>query len=273
MVCPTTAADGVLLERAEPGCGLAGVEDRRAGACDRIHVTPSQGRDAGKAAEHVQRQPLAAEESSPIAFDAGNLPLRLVAVRRDRLEPDGRVELGEDGVDKLEAADDAALLEQERRFGRDPFGYDRLARQVAGAEVLGEPRADVDGRQFHASKTAPRPGRRTVCRPWSSESSCGKSARKWPPRLSVRVSALRATRLATGCDEPTRPSSPAPSRTSPASRHIALRRAAVTGGEATGLGGRSRTLGIPGSGADATAERRPKTRHSSIEFEASLFAP
>src|ERR671934_2744044 len=208
MVRAAAAPHSVFLDSPQPRCGLPRVEDRRAGTGDRLDVAPCQGRYPRQAAEQIEGQPLAAQERARAAREAGDLALEDFAVRGQRLEPGVRVELDEDGAGELQAAGDAGLLEEDRRFGECVLGNDRLGRQIAGAEVLGEPVADVDGRQLHGSKTGSWPGRRTVCKPASAGSSCRKSARKWLPRLSRRTRALRAIMPATGCGERASRSSP-----------------------------------------------------------------
>ena len=143
-------------------------------------------------------------------------PWRIVAVARDRLERDVRVELAEDGLGDVEPADDAvapsaAASRLEPRVRR----HDRLAREVAVADVLGE---EGRGRR---RPSAPRlelrlaPRRRTVCSPSSAGLSVGKSARKWPPRLSSRASAQRATSDASRCARRRSRARPAASRMQP----------------------------------------------------------
>src|SRR4029077_18871526 len=145
-----------------------------------------------------QRQPLATKERARVSVELRDLAGRLRPVGCERLEAEIRIELCEDRPRELESADHAALLEQDRRLRGGVLRHDGVARQVAGAEIFLEPGAHVDGRQLHASKTASRPGRWTGCKPFSFGSSCGKSARKWPPRLSLRASALRAMSRTTG---------------------------------------------------------------------------
>ena len=138
----------------------------------------------------------------------------------------------EDGLDRRQAADDARLLEQQRRGAGCVLGDGGLGRQVAAADVLGE-RRERDALQIellgydHRSSTGSCPGRWTTW-PASSGSSVGQSARKCAPRLSVRVSAPAAISLVRRCGAPRSCSSPAASRTRPASCHSARRRSGVT---------------------------------------------
>ena len=57
------AADGVLLQRAPAGQRLAGVEDPRAGALERIDPGGGRGGDAGEVAGEVERGALGGEQA------------------------------------------------------------------------------------------------------------------------------------------------------------------------------------------------------------------
>ena len=167
------------------------------------------------------------EHGARAAGDARELGrlLEAVAVCRGGLEGDVRIERAEDGLGRRQAADDARLLEQQRRGARCVLGDGGLGRQVAAADVLGE-RRERDALQIellgydHRSSTGSCPGRWTTW-PASSGSSVGQSARKCAPRLSVRVSAPAAISLVRRCGAPRSCSSPAASRTRPASCHSA----------------------------------------------------
>ena len=71
MVDPAAAADGVLLEGPQAGRGLARVEDRDAGAGDRVDEATGERGDAGQAAEEVERGSLAGEDRPRGALDLG----------------------------------------------------------------------------------------------------------------------------------------------------------------------------------------------------------
>src|SRR5205823_5600224 len=197
--------------------------------------------------------------------------LNEVAVTCERLEPGA--ELLEHRRRDVEPADDTRLLEQDACLtGRVLVDRGQRGR-VTGADVLGQPGAHVQRGQLHRSSSTFSSFRITVCAAKRSSSN-GKSVRKWPPRLSRRARALFAISLASVCGLRASRSSPTASRISPASRHISARNSAVT-------------VSIPavsflatvcckaGSGSDtaAIAARRPKTRHSSREFDASRLAP
>ena len=100
VVRATAAANGVLLERAQPGRRLPGVEDRRAGAFDRVDEAASERGDSGEAAEEVERRALAGEDCTRGACDPrdhGRASSETVALGSERLELDLRIERPEDG--------------------------------------------------------------------------------------------------------------------------------------------------------------------------------
>ena len=101
MVRAAAAANRVLLERAQPGRRLAGVEDRRAGARDRVDVAARERGDSGEAAEEIERRALAGEDRARGARDAARSAGRLrdaVAVGGERLELDVGSSVAEDRV-------------------------------------------------------------------------------------------------------------------------------------------------------------------------------
>ena len=140
------------------------------------------------------------------------------------------------------------------------------------ADVLGErggdDAVDVLLRQLHRSSTGSRPGRTTRC-PASASLSTGKSSRKWTPRLSSRASAHAAIESRTsGCGASSSRLSPRALRISPASRQ-----SAAPPGSASPRRCHVGVVEARGRRARPAPARRPKTRHSSSEFEASRFAP
>ena len=63
MIGPTADDDRGLLELAQAGHRLAGVEDLHPGALDRLDVARGQGGDARQPAEKVQRGALGGEDA------------------------------------------------------------------------------------------------------------------------------------------------------------------------------------------------------------------
>src|SRR5581483_1996990 len=273
VVRAAAAADGVLLERAEPRRRLPRVEDLRAGAVGQLDEAACERRDPAEPAEQVERDTLAAEDRAGGAGDLGK-DYRDVcdrgALLELRLERHGGVERAEDRVDDRNAADDARLLEQQLGATARVLGNERLRRGVAAAEILGESRGDdavdVLRGQLHRSSAGSRPGWTTKW-PASSPLSTGKSSRKWTPRLSSRASPDAATRRASGCGASSRRVRPGALRISPASRHSA------SPGISPSSDNLSQALSKAGPSSAARPARRPKTRHSRREFEASRFAP
>ena len=66
-----THANGVLLEGAQSGRGLAGVQDRGARTAHGVDERTCSGGDAAKALEEIQRHPLAREHGGGRGFDDG----------------------------------------------------------------------------------------------------------------------------------------------------------------------------------------------------------
>src|SRR5207237_7545763 len=89
------AADRVLLERAEAGCRLARVEDRRAGAVDSVDEGARERGDPTETAEQVERGAFAREDRACRPTDLGD-PLAslrdMIAVCEERVELHIRVE-------------------------------------------------------------------------------------------------------------------------------------------------------------------------------------
>ena len=146
--------------------------------------------------------------------------------------------------------------------------HERERRRVARADVL---RQGARWMSFCASSSIaapapdPVPGRTTKW-PASVSLETGKSARKWTPRLSSRISPVAAISRTSGCCESSSLTSPSALLISPASRQ-----SAAPGSSASPIGEASASKRGPWRAARPA--RRPKTRHSSRELEASRFAP
>ena len=231
MVRAAAAADGVLLELAQARRRLAGVEDRRAGAVDRVDVAAGERGDAAEAAEQVEREPLAREHRARRALETrGDRPrLDAVAVGGERLEGVG-AQLLEDGRGDVEAADHAGLLEQDRASQTCALVDHGVRGRVARADVLGEPAAHVE---VEVSSIAPAPRARRAgpdhgvrgealvlegevgAEVAAAALLTGERALRDQARQRVRAAASRRSR-------------PAASRRSPASRHISARNSGST---------------------------------------------
>ena len=144
VVAAATIAHGLPLEAAQPRRGLPGVDDARARARGSGHVGRREGGDARHALQQVQPDALGAQDAPRGALDAGQRrtgPERL-AVARERLDRDARVDEAERRREHVDAAQHAGLARDEfggrRRIGRD----ERLGGEVAPRRVLVERGAD-----------------------------------------------------------------------------------------------------------------------------------
>ncbi len=151
-------SDRLLLERAQSRRRLPRVEDHGARSVDGLDVASRQGRDARQAAEEVERETFRRENASRRPLHAGDRARRYaVSVGNERLQR--RAELGEDGRGDIEAEDDAGLLGADLGDARGIRLDQGLGRHVTRADVLGEPRARVEGRQCHVSNAIVSSGR------------------------------------------------------------------------------------------------------------------
>ena len=84
------AADGVFIQRAQAGDGLAGVEDLGLGFCggDRADVFVGEGGDAGHALHQVEDDALGGEDAGGVGADDGD-GLALLDAGRRRRSPGG----------------------------------------------------------------------------------------------------------------------------------------------------------------------------------------
>ena len=152
MVAAAAGGDRALLQLAQARRRLAGVEDRRAGACDRRGEAGGEGGDAGEVAEEVQRRALRREQRAGAAAgedDVGGdavVPLALDEEVVDVLDAALAQRLGDD----RQPVGDARLFLDDPRPRPRPRGDRRLRGDVAAAEVLGQrPRDQVLQRFGH----------------------------------------------------------------------------------------------------------------------------
>ena len=197
-----------------------------------------------------------------------------------RLEADGRVERLEHGARRRRARRRRrAPRARIARGSARPAGTSAVGRPVAGADVLGERGADdaVDrlGGQLHRSILGSCPrleddvageGRRP--RSGSRSGSGRRGSRAARARSRRRAAAASAA-------EPRRRSSPSALRITPASSQSARRSSGVDRrlGDGVRRSAPDAARRAPARASAASAARRPKTRHSSSEFDASRFAP
>src|SRR5207247_8767649 len=90
MVLPASALDGVLLEKAHAGDGLARIENRAAGAVDRVDEPARERGDARQVLHEVERRALGLEDAAGIAdhLRARRPRLDLRAVGHELPEPE-----------------------------------------------------------------------------------------------------------------------------------------------------------------------------------------
>ena len=194
---------------------------------------------------------------------------------------DGRVERVEDGARRRRRRRRRPAPRAAARRGSARRRDDAVGRQVAAADVLGERGRDdaVDRLVRSAPSLEPRlvrRGARTTCSPRSAASSVGKSARKWHAAAlaSARARSRRrgaASRLSER-EQPLEPGGAADQR--PRRARARCRSSASTARlPARRVRAAATRLGSAARRGAASAARRPKTRHSSSEFEARRFAP
>ena len=140
MIRAATAADGVLLQHAEAGSGLAGIEDLGAGPGDGIDVAAGLGGDAGELLDEVEGAALGGEDGGggTADFEDGVAFLQGGAVLIYCGEDQGNVCLAEDLLGNGESGEDARFLGEDAGGGLD-FRRDAGAGgDVGRAAVLAE---------------------------------------------------------------------------------------------------------------------------------------
>src|SRR5262249_3735993 len=140
VVAAAATRDGVLLERPQTRCRLAGVENGNAGPLDGIDVASRERRNARKAAEEVERDALSGEDRALLAGHACDDRGRLDgdSVAYECLEVDLGIERPKGRLGRPQPAYDTRLLEQELGRPDCVLRNRRLGRHVAGSDVLGE---------------------------------------------------------------------------------------------------------------------------------------
>ena len=118
-----------------------------------------EGGDARQPAQEVQRRPLAREDRpQSAAHDRDDRPaLDAGAVLEEGIDLHLGIERPEHRLDRVDPADDAGLLQEERRGPQRVRVDDRLGGDVAAADVFGEgvqdDPLDGGGRYSHVSST------------------------------------------------------------------------------------------------------------------------
>ena len=231
-------------------------------------------------AEQVERRALAGEDraqGAAHARDRRGLGEHL-AVVDEALELDVGVERAEDGLGGVEPATTPGARVTRSRRARRRLVDGRVGRDVAAADVLGERRPD-DALERRCRRSLPCLELRRGAAPQDDVPLEGLALGR-EVDAEVGAAALLARERALGdepCEQVRRRAQalePGGVADEPA---VAPERAAELGGDRRL--GRARvvrpssTSRRPGSSSAASAARRPKTRHSSSEFDASRFAP
>jgi hypothetical protein len=140
-----TAPDCVLLEVAQAGGGLPGVQDADAGAGNRIDEGPRQGCGAAHPLQEIQRHTLRLEERPHRSLDGRKMapPGEPVPVLHVRGGPAAAVEKAEAGRRHVEPCRDAAFFCEERRPALQAGVHDRERRNIVERAVF------VEGSSHH----------------------------------------------------------------------------------------------------------------------------
>ena len=178
---PPPQATACFSSTRRPGRRLARVEDRGAGALDRVDVAAGQRRDPGEPREEVQRRALAGEDRAlgPGHAGDGGAGVHGRPFVDERLEAELRIERAEHRLGDPEPADDAGLLHDEVRRARRVGVDGGLGGDVAVPHVLGEGR-EGDARSSASAAIAMTrdrlgPGRRTT---WRSNAASVRGSRR-----------------------------------------------------------------------------------------------
>ena len=134
----------VLLDGAQAGRGLAGVEDLGLGAVDSLHVLGGHRCDAAQVLQEVEPDTLRGHHAASRAEEPGDDLIRLdfLAVFGFGIELDALVHTLEHALRDAEAGDHAVLLANDLAPTRHIHGNHGLGRDIASSDVLGERRLD-----------------------------------------------------------------------------------------------------------------------------------
>ena len=217
VVGAAAGAHRLLLEVAQAGRGLAGVEDPRARALHRLDEARRERGDPGEAAEEVERHPLAREDRRRRAAQLGERTrLAPAPVGGERLERERGVHAREDGLGDGQPGRHARRPLLDRGPRGSALGDHRGGGQVAGPEVLLERQGD---HVQHGAGGYGKPPRLPMKIRWKARlgarsASCGRCTRGRPTPTRARTCRPRGTSY-TGCWPSPRSSSSASSRSSP----------------------------------------------------------
>ncbi len=165
VVDAATQGDGVLVQGAEAGDGLAGVEDRGAGSLNLVDECAGARGDTAEALEEVEGGAFAGEGQAGVGFDVARdvAGLKLRAFRADVIEGFGVAELAVDLVNNRHSGEGERLAGGEGGAKARLLGDHGPAGEIAVADVFGQGEFDRPGngrvgrrRGVHAEPAAPR---------------------------------------------------------------------------------------------------------------------
>lgn len=138
MIAAAARLDGVTLEGAQTGSGLAGVGDPRLGAVDGRHVGGGERGDAAHPLREVQGDALRGQYAARRTGYRGEDVScnELVTVADVQIHLDGRIGETEGGGEDLASAEDPGFSCDEIGRGRGLGGQQRGAREVAPRSVF-----------------------------------------------------------------------------------------------------------------------------------------
>ena len=175
MVAAATHQHRVFLRQTQPGNGLAGVEDLRAGAAHGVDIISRRRGGAAERLQEIQRRALGADQRAAASGERGDDRALgdAVAFGDAPVDADIGVQRAMAGVEPRPPADHRVFLAQQIRdvggVGQQRGGY------VAAADVFGQRRGHVRGDRFGRRRHRPhghRPSTAVVGIP-SSISSTG----------------------------------------------------------------------------------------------------
>jgi hypothetical protein len=140
VVGAATDPDGVLLQCPQAGRRLARIDHPRGGARDGGDVAGGDAGDPTEALEQVERDAFGAQQAAGRAGEVGDDDPRRHggALGDQRRHRHRRIDRGEDGPGDRQAGQDALAFDQQVGPRRPAGPDDRLGRDIAPGQVLGQ---------------------------------------------------------------------------------------------------------------------------------------
>src|SRR5690348_4507282 len=159
VVVTAAAAHGVFLGEAQTRNGLAGVEDLRAGAGDRIGVAARHRGGAGKGLQEIERVPLARHQRARVAFHFAQHGIRgnAIAIAVVPMNAYIRIELAKALLRPRRAGKHRVLATNDVRVGAR-VGIDQRGGDIARTDVFGERARDIVADACKRRRCGPRVG-------------------------------------------------------------------------------------------------------------------